>query len=201
MPDLLLRFACAMHKCTSSEHWHESRQFVDNMQRSGVRFNSEQCIVTIATSVTCLLSPGTRYVAFRISWPQGWHTTEVASFLQEAVTCLPTEATLSAQTARSASTAVQAFLNHPAVAQTLVSGARPDDSSTYQPGSSGLVHLTGSNTAEETGRLRLIWASCARAAIQEAVLAVPADWTGARPGSVLQQSFWRHTHPQVCHSV
>lgn len=34
--------------------------------------------------------------------------------------------------------------------------------------------------------------------MREAVLAVPADWTGSRPGSVLQQSFWRHSHPQVC---
>ena len=120
------------------------------------------------------------------------------SFLQEAVSSLERETIVSAQTAKSAATAVQAFLNHPVVAQMLFSGAKPDPNSTHQPGTSGLVRTTGSNTAETSGRLRLVWASCAGVAMREAVLAVPADWTGSRPGSVLQQSFWRHTHPQVC---
>ena len=57
--------------------------------------------------------------------------------------------------------------------------------------------LTGTGATERRDRLQLVWTSCARAAVQDAVLAVPADWTGAKPGSVLQQSFWRHTHPQV----
>ena len=46
-------------------------------------------------------------------------------------------------------------------------------------------------------KLRLIWVCCAHAAVTAAVLAAPSAASQALPRSILQESHWRHTHPQV----
>ena len=61
--------------------------------------------------------------------------------------------------------------------------------------------LVTGGSAEESDvlseKLRLVWMCCAHAAVTAAVLAVPSAGSQAPPRSILQESHWRHTHPQV----
>lgn len=117
--------------------------------------------------------------------------------LQDSVSALGTNATASTEPAKSAAAAIRAFLVHPASVQLLKSGSSQDSSKSAQPHLSSLVPVLASEASGVTGRARLLWAACARAAVQEAVLAAPADHSGRTPSSMLQQSYWRHIHPQV----
>lgn len=60
--------------------------------------------------------------------------------------------------------------------------------------------ITGASAEESDVRsemLRLVWVCCAHAAVTAAVLAAPSAGSQASPRSILQESHWRHTHPQV----
>ncbi len=60
--------------------------------------------------------------------------------------------------------------------------------------------ITGTSSEEPdvlSEKLRLVWVCCAHAAVTAAVLAAPSPGLQAPPRSILQESHWRHTHPQV----
>lgn len=60
--------------------------------------------------------------------------------------------------------------------------------------------ITGGNAEESdvlSEKLRLVWVCCAHAAMTAAVVAAPSAGSQAPPRSILQESHWRHTHPQV----
>ena len=62
----------------------------------------------------------------------------------------------------------------------------------------GLV--TGASLEESdvvSEKLRLVWVCCAHAARAAAVLAAHSAGSQASARSILQESHWRHTHPQV----
>ncbi len=60
--------------------------------------------------------------------------------------------------------------------------------------------ITGASLEESdvlSEKLRLVWVCCAHAAVTAAVLAAPSAGSQAFPRSILQESHWRHNHPQV----
>jgi hypothetical protein len=60
--------------------------------------------------------------------------------------------------------------------------------------------ITGASSEEPdvlSEKLRLVWVCCAHAAVTAAVLAAPSAGSQPSPRSILQESHWRHTHPQV----
>jgi hypothetical protein len=62
----------------------------------------------------------------------------------------------------------------------------------------GLITIAISEEPEVLSeKLRLVWVCCAHAAVTAAVLAAPSSGSQASPRSILQESHWRHTHPQV----